>query len=104
MVVRWLGSLVGYGEDSRGLLTSGGSMANLIAVLTASRRKAGVAVSRTGLLEFGAPLTIYASDEVHMSVPKAADILGLGRDHVRSIECDDRLRMNVQDLRRSIAG
>jgi aromatic-L-amino-acid/L-tryptophan decarboxylase len=102
MVIRWLGSLVGYGQDSRGLLTSGGSMANLIAVLTASRRKTGVSVSRTGLFEQRAPLTIYVSDEVHMSVPKAADVLGLGRDNVRSIECDDSLRMNVDALRRSI--
>ena len=102
MLVRWLGSLVGYGADSRGLLTSGGSMANMIAVLTASRRKAGASVSRTGLWEFRTPLTLYASDEVHMSVPKAADVLGLGRDYVRTISCDDRQRMNVHFLRRAI--
>jgi len=103
MVVRWLGSLVGYGDDSRGLLTSGGSMANLIAILTASRRKAGTDVSSTGLWNAGRPLTLYVSEEVHMSVPKAADILGLGRDHVRTVECDNSLRMNVGALRKAIA-
>ena len=41
IVVRWLGSLISYDTDTRGLLTSGGSMANMIALLTASRRKAG---------------------------------------------------------------
>jgi len=47
-------------------------------------------------------LTIYASEEVHMSIPKAADVLGLGRDHVRVIACDDRGRMRVDSLREQI--
>ncbi|HSE30948.1 MAG TPA: pyridoxal-dependent decarboxylase [Pyrinomonadaceae bacterium] len=102
VVVRWLGSLIGYDSDARGLLTSGGSMANMIAILTASRRRSGHNVSNSGLWNCGAPLTLYVSEEVHMSVPKAADILGLGRDNVRTIKCDESLRMNVEDLRRAI--
>src|SRR5918993_16653 len=39
MVVRWLGALIGYDTHAKGLLTSGGSMANMIALLIASRRK-----------------------------------------------------------------
>jgi aromatic-L-amino-acid/L-tryptophan decarboxylase len=101
-VVRWLGSLIGYAEDSRGLLTSGGSMANMIALLAASRRVTGSDTSATGLWHSGSPLILYVSEEVHMSIPKAADILGLGRNHVRVIECDDRLRMHVAVLRHSI--
>ena len=101
-VVRWLGSLIRYDENAKGLLTSGGSMANLIALLIASRRKAGVGIARSGLWNSGAPLTLYASEEVHLSIPKAADILGLGRDNVRTVACDDRLRMNVEALRERI--
>jgi glutamate/tyrosine decarboxylase-like PLP-dependent enzyme len=37
-----------------------------------------------------------------MSIPKAADILGFGRDYVRMISCDDRARMNVRELRERI--
>ena len=102
LVVRWLGSLIGYDTDARGLLTSGGSMANMIALLTASRRKVGYGISASGLWNSGPPLTLYASEEVHMSVPKAADILGLGRDNVRIIPCDENLRMNVAALRDAI--
>jgi len=102
MVVRWLGSLIGYDTDARGLLTSGGSMANMIALLTASRRKAGYNISASGLWNSGPPLTLYVSEEVHMSVPKAADILGLGRDNVRTIRCDENLRLDVEALRRAI--
>ncbi len=100
MIVRWLGSLIGYDRDAKGLLTSGGSMANMIALLIASRRKADA--SRRGLWNAGPPMTLYASDEVHMSVAKAADILGFGRDHVRVIACDNRLRMRLDSLRESI--
>jgi aromatic-L-amino-acid decarboxylase len=102
MVVRWLGELIGYDNNARGLLTSGGSMANLIALLIASRRKLGADVARKGLWAAGQPLTIYASEEVHMSIPKAADILNLGRDYVRLIQCDERQRMNVSKLRERI--
>src|SRR5215216_8054302 len=102
MVVRWLGSLIGYDKDAKGLLTSGGSMANMIALLIANRRKSGADVSRRGLWNSGPPMTVYASEEVHMSIPKAADILGFGRDQVRTIACDERQRMRVDLLRQRI--
>src|SRR6185503_9644351 len=85
MVIAWLGELIGYDKDARGLLTSGGSMANLIALLVASRRRGGALLAQKGLWSSGPPLTVYASEEVHMSVAKAADILGFGRDHVRMV-------------------
>src|SRR5215216_2885020 len=88
MVVRWLGSLIGYDTNAKGLLTSGGSMANMIALLIASRRKSGAEMTRRGLWNAGPPMTVYASEEVHMSVAKATDILGFGRDQVRVIGCD----------------
>ena len=100
MVVRWLGSLIDYDAQAQGLLTSGGSMANMIALLIASRRKLNA--SRQGLWNSGPPLTIYASEEVHMSIPKAADILGFGRDQVRVIACDDGRRMRPDSLRQKI--
>ena len=102
LVVRWLGSLIRYDHDAKGLLTSGGSMANMIALLIASRRKTGVAASRAGLWNAGPPMTIYASEEVHMSIPKAADILGFGRDQVRLIACDERHRMRVDLLEKTL--
>jgi aromatic-L-amino-acid decarboxylase len=101
-VVRWLGSLIGYDENARGLLTSGGSMANMTALMIAQRAKAGSEASRSGLWKSDAPMTIYASEQVHMSIPKAADILGFGRDQVRLIGCDEEFRMNAQLLRERI--
>ena len=102
MVVEWLGALIGYDDSAKGLLTSGGSMANLIALLIAARRTTGSNTANTGLWNSGPPITIYASSEVHMSIPKAADILGLGRDYVRTVECDADLRVNPRNLRELI--
>lgn len=99
-VVRWLSTLVGYGEDAQGLLTSGGSMANLTALLIAHRsRSPEGSVSRRGLWAYSQPMTVYASDQIHMSIPKAADVLGLGRDQVRIVRSDEKFRLDVRDLR-----
>src|SRR5688572_11825521 len=102
LVVRWLGSLIEYDAQASGLLTSGGSMANMIALLVASRRTLGAEASRKGLWNSGPPLVVYASEEVHMSIAKAADILGLGRDQVHAVACDERRRMRVDSLRARI--
>jgi aromatic-L-amino-acid/L-tryptophan decarboxylase len=98
-VVRWLGSLIGYSDQAHGLLTSGGSLANTTALLIAQRNKASRDIAVKGLWNQGTPMTIYASEQVHMSIPKAADMLGFGRDQVRTVACDERLRIDVRSLR-----
>jgi glutamate/tyrosine decarboxylase-like PLP-dependent enzyme len=101
-VVRWLGSMIGYSDNAHGLLTSGGSMANLTALLIAHRAKAGADVASKGLWNC-TPMTLYASDQIHMSIPKAADILGIGRAQVRLVPSDDRFRLDAAALRHTIA-
>jgi glutamate/tyrosine decarboxylase-like PLP-dependent enzyme len=103
IVVRWLGSLIGYCEEARGLLMSGGSLANLNALFIAHRVKSGADASLKGLWNAGAPMTIYASDQVHLSIPKAADVLGLGREQVRLVKTDERYKLDVKDLRARLA-
>jgi aromatic-L-amino-acid/L-tryptophan decarboxylase len=105
-VVRWLAEMIGYAgrglnESCGGLLTSGGSMANLNALFVAHRSKSRDA-SRAGLWNAGAPMTVYASDQIHLSIPKAADVLGLGRDNVRAVPSDAGFRLDVRALREMI--
>jgi glutamate/tyrosine decarboxylase-like PLP-dependent enzyme len=113
--VRWLAQMIGYADEAGGLLTSGGSMANLDALYIAHRTKArgatddntnadasSVDVSRQGLWCAGAPMTVYVSDQAHHSLTKAADILGLGREQVRVVTTDERFRMDVRSLRARI--
>jgi aromatic-L-amino-acid/L-tryptophan decarboxylase len=94
-VVRWLGEFIGCGGFS-GSLTGGGSSANLMGL--AMGREAKAPANDNG----AQPCVIYASTEVHMSVPKAAALLGLGYHSIRYIEVDDRFRMKVIDLERAI--
>jgi glutamate/tyrosine decarboxylase-like PLP-dependent enzyme len=102
-VVRWLGSLIGYHDNASGLLISGGSMANLTALLIAHRAKADGPVAEKGVRSLSAPMTLYASDQVHLSITKAADILGLGQENVRLVSTDDRFCLDPESLRAAIA-
>jgi aromatic-L-amino-acid/L-tryptophan decarboxylase len=101
-VVRWLGSLIGYDENAVGLLTSGGSMANLTALLIAHRAKVDGDVSQEGVGSSQQRMTMYVSDQVHMSIPKAADVLGLGQKSVRVVPTDDQFRFDANALRDAI--
>lgn len=101
LVVHWLSKLVGYDDCTHGLLTSGGSMANLIALLIAHRTKTTDEPELKGLWN-STRMTIYAAEQIHLSVPKGAAILGFGREQVRLVPCDDRFRIDVNALRRLI--
>jgi glutamate/tyrosine decarboxylase-like PLP-dependent enzyme len=73
-------------------------MANLTAMFIAQRSHAESRVAADGLWNTS-PMTIYASEQIHMSIPKAADLLGFGRQQVRLVACDENLRMDIKSLR-----
>jgi len=99
-VMRWLCELVGYGANSFGTLASGGTEANLIA-LKCARDRSYRSVVREGLQ--GAPrLTVYASAQVHFSVERSLDILGLGRDSLRKIATDESFHLRLEALKARI--
>ncbi|MFI6322780.1 pyridoxal phosphate-dependent decarboxylase family protein [Nonomuraea sp. NPDC050556] len=101
-VVRWLAELVGFPHlPGGGILTSGASMATIIA-LSAARRRALPEVRETGMYG-GPPLTMYLSAEGHSCLRKAAELLGLGSDHLRTVPVDADHRMDVAELRRLVA-
>lgn len=101
--VRWIAELVGYPQDCAGLLTSGGSMANYIGLLAARKSCTPWEIRSRGLLEGGCrPLRLYASDQTHAWIEKAADMFGLGTDSIRWIPCDSRQRLDLDALTRAI--
>ena len=77
-------------------MTGGGSSANLMGLAMA--REARVPANESG----ARPGTIYASEQVHMSIPKAIALLGIGRENLRLIPCDDKFRIRVDLLRASM--
>jgi aromatic-L-amino-acid decarboxylase len=93
-VLDWLRDWMGFPETTRGLLTTGGSMANFNAIVCARERMLGTEI-RQGVL--------YASDQVHHSVMKSARLAGVLQDRVRMIPVDDEFRMRVDALTSAVA-
>lgn len=93
-VVRWFATMVGLPPGSGGILTSGGSIANLTAVVTARHTKLGPDFLRG---------TIYTSSQAHHSVNKAARIAGFPDQNVREVAVDDQFRLCPVALAAAIA-
>jgi aromatic-L-amino-acid/L-tryptophan decarboxylase len=89
--LEWLGQAFGY-PVATGTFSSGGTVSSMTA-LAAARERALPGTRHTGLS--GRPGALYASADVHESVKRAAELLGIGRDRVRGIPIDERRRMRV---------
>ncbi len=95
-VVRWFCEIVGYPADAGGILTSGGSLANFTAMVTARRER---------LPDNFLTGTIYTSDQTHHSVRKAAVLAGFPVENVREIPTEqfeirlDALQQRIEEDR-----
>jgi glutamate/tyrosine decarboxylase-like PLP-dependent enzyme len=104
-VVRWLCDLIGYDGTSFGLLTSGGVMANFLAMalvrdvrLAAAR---GLTTPPRGAALEGA--RVYTSDQTHFSIARALDELGFPADTLVVLPTDDRFRLHPEPVAEAIA-
>jgi aromatic-L-amino-acid/L-tryptophan decarboxylase len=97
-VVDWLAQAVGC-QIFQGVLTGGGSTANLMALAMA--REATAPANEAGL-RAGVATAVYVSTEVHMSIPKAIALLGIGRQNLRLIPVDDSFRMIPEQLEQAM--
>ena len=97
--VDWLAEAIGYPGDG-GLLTSGGTMANVTAIFAGFRDRVPDATRDVGLQDPDQPrYTLYVADhECHSSIYRVADMLNLGRDAVRLVPSNDDLTMDVDAL------
>lgn len=91
-VVSWLREWLGYPEEGGGVLTSGGSSANLMGLALARDRAGG-----------GEELIFYTSSEVHSSIDRALRFLGVPRAAVRVLATDDQYRLDPHALRDAVA-
>jgi aromatic-L-amino-acid decarboxylase len=99
-VVRWLAELVGYGPGAGGNLVSGGMTANLTGLKLArdfASRDRAQAEGVTGRC------AVYASEERHVSVDKAVDAVGYGRDALRTLPTDAAFSLRVDALEEAIS-
>ncbi len=98
--VRWLTDLAGYGEQAGGNLTSGGTMANFIGLKLARDWASGDRAQHEGVRDRWA---VYASEERHVSVDKAVDAVGVGREGLRALPTDDAFRVRIDALDAAVA-
>jgi glutamate/tyrosine decarboxylase-like PLP-dependent enzyme len=97
-VVGWLAEAIGC-SGFLGSLTGGGSSANLMALAMARETK--MPANEVGVR--GMPRgVVYASEEVHMSIPKSVALLGIGRQNLRLIATDEKFRVIPDELEDAI--
>lgn len=88
---RWLASVIGYPEEAAGTLTSGGSLANLTAIVAAREAKDAEAGG-----------AIYVTRFAHHCVDKALHIAGRGRSPRRTVATDENFRMSLEALEQAL--
>ena len=102
-VIDWIKEMLRFPASASGLLTSGCSAANLIGLTVARNAKAGFDLRRKGLQYPPRKMLLYASQEIHSSIQKAVELLGLGSDALRPVPVNDMFQIDLQALRATIA-
>jgi glutamate/tyrosine decarboxylase-like PLP-dependent enzyme len=93
VVLDWFKEFLGYPKEARGILTSGGSEANLIALVVARER---LPFSDRGRA------VLYLTEHRHWSVDRAAKVIGLSPDQVRALPADDQFRLDPATVTRTV--
>ena len=101
-VLDWTKQMLGFPPEASGLLVSGGSMANLVALAVARNVQAGFDVRREGLQNCRQRLIFYTSSEAHSSIQKAVELLGLGAESLRLLPVDEAFRIDMDALKTAI--
>jgi aromatic-L-amino-acid/L-tryptophan decarboxylase len=97
----WLASQFGLPDGAGGMIMSGGAMANFVGLKCARDERLGVDVREHGMRD-REPVGIYASEEAHVVIRRAADMLGLGAGAVRAVAVDGEQRMRPDALAAAI--
>lgn len=92
-VIRWFCTMMGYPDSAKGFLTSGGSLANLSALITARHVRLGEDFSKA---------VIYISNQAHHCLEKAARFAGFPDRHFRPLPVDSQYRLDPEALRQEI--
>jgi aromatic-L-amino-acid decarboxylase len=97
--VRWAAEFIGYPPEAGGAFTSGGTVSNTSALAAAREhalpgsRQAGLAATRTA---------VYCSQEVHYSITRAIEMLGIGSSNLRAIPLDEQRRLIPEALAEAV--
>jgi aromatic-L-amino-acid decarboxylase len=104
-VTSWLRELCGIGPEGWGILTSGGVMANLMAMTVARDVHLAALRGTAGTLPRGAALEgvrVYVSDQAHFSIRRALDVLGFPAGTLRALPSDEGFRLRAEPVAEAI--
>lgn len=97
-VLSWIKTIMRFPDEGGAILTSGGSVANLLPLAVMRTVKAAGKMRVGGLTAEPAPMVIYTSAQGHSCIQKAVEMLGFGSDNLRKIPVDADYRMDVAAL------
>jgi aromatic-L-amino-acid decarboxylase len=101
-VLDWCKEMLGYPLEASGLLVSGGSLANLVALTVARNTQAGYDMRTQGLYAAPRHLMFYGSTEMHSCLEKAVELLGLGRESLHQIPVNAGYQIDLVALEKAI--
>lgn len=101
-VLKWMKTIMGFPASAGSVLTSGGSVANLIALGVMRHVKTEGDIRAKGFQHAGKPMVIYTSTQGHGCIQKAIEILGFGSDNLHKISVDADYRMDIAALEKQI--
>lgn len=102
VVMEWMRKLLGLPETFSGVIQDSASSSTLCALLCAREQATAFSQNQGGLQWEASPCVVYASDQAHSSVPKAALLAGFGKENLRLIETDDDHAMRLDLLESAI--
>jgi aromatic-L-amino-acid decarboxylase len=103
VVMDWLRQMLGLSTGFTGVIQDTASTSTFCALLCARERTAAFGQNRGGLQAEEAPLVIYASEQAHSSVQKAALLAGFGKENLRLIPTDHNHALRLPVLEKAIA-
>ena len=102
-VIAWIKEMLGYPASASGVLTSGCSAANIIGLAVARNAKAGFNIRQKGIQCASQKMVLYGSREVHSSIQKAVELLGLGSDALRILPTNEAFQIKLETLKSAIS-
>jgi len=100
-VINWCKELLNYPAEGSGILVSGGSIANITALIVA-RNTIIASAKNAGIYTANGNLTAYCSSETHNCLGKAAEVIGIGSEQLRKIPVDCRYQIDLEALKNKI--
>ncbi len=101
-VLRWMAGQLGLPGSAGGVLTSGGSVGNLTALLAARQARAGFDAWNEGA-SAGPPLTVLVAETAHYCLARSTRVMGWGAGGLTPVPVDSRFRLRPEALEEALA-